>query len=181
MLNKFRVTFIILFTLVFFQLNATGENNKNIFTKVYDNGTIYVNLKEKIDSNLKEYIKSGIPFNCTINIELKKYSKLFFIKDKLLKKYEKHFKFSYDIIKKKYIIVTGGNYFATGDYKEFLKKISIFKIDNILNKELFNKHKYYCNLSIFYTPIKGSFSVKDIYIFPKIKKFSYEEKLKLEE
>ncbi len=180
MLNKLKLLLFISLLLISFQINISGKNN-NVFTKIYDNGTICINLKEKINSNLKEYIKSGIPFNCKLTIEIKEYSNFFFIKDKILKKYEKHFKFSYDIIKKKYIIVEKGKYYSTSNYKEFLIKISNFEINDFLTGKYLNNEKYYCKLAVFYTPIKGGFSVKDIYIFPKIKEFIYKEDLKLEE
>ena len=182
MLKTVKISILTLCFILFFQLFVSGENNIINDLTITNNGLIYINLLKKVDQRIKEYIKAGIPFNVSIEVRLKKYSGFFFLKDKTIKVSENVFKFSYDIIKKKYILISHNTVESFRDYNTFLKKISIIKINNFINrKKIIDKKDYYLDITVAYTPIKGNFTIKDIYIFPKIEKFIYKKRTKLEE
>ncbi len=138
--------------------------------KIYDNGTVKLDIRKNIENKLNNYIKSSIPFECNVDVTLKKYSSLFFIKDKTLKKFSKFLKFNYSILKKKYTVLVEGRYFHTKHYEKFLEIIGKFTIPNFIEKN--NVKNLYIEVEINFKPIKRGFKLSDIYILNNIEPLS---------
>ncbi len=171
--NLFIIAFIFAFIVLFTSLSVCAKKAFEIF----DNGTVVIDITDNINNKLHDFIKSSIPFQCSAKISIKKNSKLFFVKGKTLKTFEKKFKFNYNILKKQYIVTSAESYYYTKNYIQFLNRIGKFTIPYFAKKV--NGKNCYIDLEIIFSPIKGGFKISNIYILNNINDFKIKKKINL--
>ncbi|GEM_PF-6854253 len=174
------IIFILTVLLLFAGHISSKESLEHI--EIYDNGTLILKLSKSIDTNLKDYINTGVPFEATINLKLNKEGFWFILSDKIIKEYIASFKFSYNIIYKKYTLQNNEKSLSFEDYKSFVATLGNISINSFIPKEsIISPKNYYIELVVDYHPEKGNIEMNSINMLPKNSTYKIERKLYLQD